>query len=1271
MRRVRFRNNLILGTSVIAASLFAGAYGRKAEAQCTPQGGGSYQCAGVSTGIFIYASDATLVNPVNDPLTINEAFGDGLGVGGSGAISFSGYNSATSITSTGDDGLDIRSYGDTGNAGSVTVNANGTFYGNQNGINAVNYGSGGTNITVTGDVTGANQDGIFAANVYGEGIIINADDDGQGPVAFIGDGPADGTYVNVTTGPGTVTGGYNGIHVVNNGTGGVNISSSGDVYGYGNHGINAYNSSYDTTSSMFIYRAPGTVSYGVVNGINALNYAGSLTVTALGTAIGNTYNGIYARNNYNAGNPGGLTVTANNAYGGNGGVDARNSGIGALSITTTGTVSGTNFDGIFALNNPAGTSLTVITGPGSVTGGNDGIDARNYGTGGLTISGTGNVYGFGGDGIFAYNSANDTTSSMFIYRAPGSYTYGAVNGINAINNAGSLTITALGTAVGGAGNGINAINNYNAGNIGNLTITANNAYGAVSGIYAINNSASVLSVTTTGTVTGTGSYGIYARQNSANAGDLNVTVNAGSVVTGGNDGIDTNNYAGIGATNILVNGTVSGTATFGIDADDGATAGPMTITTGVNSSVTGGFGGIEATHIGNGALTVNAAGAVTGYTGNGIFAYNGTNGTSLSVTTGPGPVSGGTNGIFADNNGTGGLTITGTGNVYGFGGDGIYANNSANDTTSSMYIYRAPGSYTYGAVNGINAINNAGSLTITALGTAVGGAGDGIFGQNNYNALNLGNLTITAYNATGAQHGVNADNNTIGSLSVTTTGAITGTAADGIQANNNGNGINLSVTVNSTSVVNGGADGIDADNNGTGTTLITVNGSVTGTGGDGIDADDGAATTAMTVITGAGSSVIGSNDGINANHDGTGALTITTGGIVTGQSSEGIFADNSTTGTNLAITVNGGSTVTGSTEGIDANQNGTGTSTIVITGAVNGGTGEGIDFDDAAGSGAASITVNAGGSITSAGDDGIGSDADGVGNHTVTVFGSVIGDNDGLDLDKDGTGNISVYTGVGSYIRGVSNEGVETDISTAGGTTSITVNGTVVAGEEGIEADDAAASGAMTITTGAYSAITAGLDGIEADADGVGDLTVTVNGSVIGGDDGVDLDKDGTGNLSVTTAVGSYVGSTGSEGIETDISTAGGTTSITVNGAVVAAQEGIEADDAGVSGAMTINTGAYSSVTGGYNGIHADHDGTGALTITASGPVTGTAYDGVYANNSGHRHIAVGYDRPRCRVGRREWHQCPQLWHRWADHHWRRECLRQYRRRHLRLQQCE
>ena len=54
-----------------------------------------------------------------------------------------------------------------------------------------------------------------------------------------------------------------------------------------------------------------------------------------------------------------LTITAAGVTGGSAGINAQNYGTGALSITATGTVSGTSREGIFAYNSSSGTSLTI------------------------------------------------------------------------------------------------------------------------------------------------------------------------------------------------------------------------------------------------------------------------------------------------------------------------------------------------------------------------------------------------------------------------------------------------------------------------------------------------------------------------------------------------------------------------------------------------------------------------------------------------------------------------------------------------------------------------------------------------------------------------------------------------------------------------------------------------------------------------------------------------------------------------------------------------
>ena len=105
---------------------------------------------------------------------------------------------------------------------------------------------------------------------------------------------------------------------------------------------------------------------------------------------------------------GSLTFTDNNTStitGFGSAINATNNGSGDLMITTTGTVTGNGAvfpnAGIYAKN--YGGNLTVNT--ATVSGGRYGIYAKNYGSGALSITATGTVTGSGAYGVSADNHA--------------------------------------------------------------------------------------------------------------------------------------------------------------------------------------------------------------------------------------------------------------------------------------------------------------------------------------------------------------------------------------------------------------------------------------------------------------------------------------------------------------------------------------------------------------------------------------------------------------------------------------------------------------------------------------------------------------------------------------------------------------------------------------------------------------------------------------------------------------------------------------------------
>lgn len=433
----------------------------------------------------------------------------------------------------------------------VTTGAQSVILGDDNGIDARNFGEGDLKITADGVVTGYTNDGIFALNVYGEFQDPETLNNYQG----------DGRNLIITTGAQSVVrGGGNGIGAYNLGTGYLTIEADGLVGGYSEDGdgIHAFNS--DRGGNLTITTGAGSDVFGGKDGIDARNFgSGFLDITANGRVTGKDGDGIYALNVWEFydpetdttyfGNGTDLTITTGAASvvtGANFGINARNFGDGNLTITANGQVIGESEDGIYALDGSEGDDLTVITGVNSiVTGHDDGIDARNYGSGFLDITANGQVTGQYGDGIYARNSHNtddDDDVNLTITTGPGSVVVGeSDDGIDARNyGSGDLAITANGTVTGRGednsyGSGIDAENNG-----GGETVIKVGGAGLVQGNYAgidaFSNDGQDISITNDGLV----------RNLSGESDDLVITTEGG-------------------ATHIYNNSTLIGTVLLNID----------------------------------------------------------------------------------------------------------------------------------------------------------------------------------------------------------------------------------------------------------------------------------------------------------------------------------------------------------------------------------------------------------------------------------------------------------------------------------------------------------------------------------------------------------------------------------------------------------------------------------------------------------------------------------------------------------------------------------
>ncbi|MDW6024373.1 autotransporter outer membrane beta-barrel domain-containing protein [Mesorhizobium sp. BAC0120] len=712
---------------------------------------------------------------------------------------------------------------------------------------------------------------------------------------------------------------------------------------------------------------------GADSGIAARNdTSGELSITASGTVEGTSGVGIYA---YAGSSTGDLTITAADVSGHLYGIQAGQFGIGALSITATGTVEGATLAGILAYN-PNGTDLTIAA--AEVSGDLYGIRAGHFGSGAMSITATGTVEGLSGFGIYA---RNQNGRELTIAAADVS---GGSTGIYARHyGSGALSITTTGTVEGTNGDGISV---NSAGNATDLTIEAKAVSGGRSGIYVRHYGSGALSITASGTVQGTSGGGIRVRDFHGNG----LTIKAAGV-SGGSDGINVRHY-GSGALSITASGTVVGSRDNGVFALAGTGTTDLTIAA---ADVSGGSIGIDAIHSGSGALSITATGTVEGTSGHGIYVRNNS---GTGVTIAAAAVSGDAAGIYARNEGGGALSIAATGKVEGANGAGIFARSltpgdltiTAADVSgrgdgidaraygSGALSVTATGTVTGTDSHGIRALNKGtGALSITASGIVTGAGGYGVYARNYGKGLTIAaaavngkengilashfgggalsitasgtvagtggygifafadtgstDLTITAAGVSGNKFGIYALNRGSGALSITSTGTVTGTTDDGIFARND-NGTHLTIKAAAVS----GAGGIYALQYGSGALSITSTGNVTGTTSDGIYAVNVNGTD-LTIET----ADVSGDDGIVAGHYGSGALSITATGTVRGTDGDGIFALNNSAaiGSTTKVTVGNGAAVGGSVAGVELVSTAGRATSLENAGAISGGTG--------------------------------------------------------------------------------------------------------------------------------------------------------------------------------------------------------------------------------------------------------------------------------------------------------------------------------------------
>ncbi len=324
----------------------------------------------------------------------------------------------------------------------------------------------------------------------------------------------------------------------------------------------------------------------------------------------------------------------------------------------------------------------------------------------------------------------------------------------------------------------------------------------------------VLSITTTGTVSSTGSIGIAATT-TLKATDSGITVNANNV-TAISYGIFARN-GGTGAVSITTTGDVNSRSRIGVYARNGSPGSDLTVNV---NNVTANANGIVAEHGGSGAASITTTGNVVGRTDPGINATNGSGTTDLTIAVSSGTVSGVTGITAANNSSNSGATTTITisdgASVTGTGGTAL---NLSSTTGASGTVNNA------GSITG-NVTFAAGDDTFNHLKAStpvVGGVLQIVDGSIDFGA---GNNTFRNRSVLEGFAGTLPAFMTTGTVTFANTGEIrlmNGTAGDVFAISHNfvgETGSRLTVDVD---LPNGTADRLQITGTVSGTTEVTIN----------------------------------------------------------------------------------------------------------------------------------------------------------------------------------------------------------------------------------------------------------------------------------------------------------------------------------------------------------------------------------------------------------------------------------------------------------------
>ena len=1142
-------------------------------------------------------------------------------------------------------------------ATSVTVDA--ATVAGWSGISARLGGTGALRIRATGSVTGTGDGGI---GIYG--------------------------FVGAAAGPLTITaaavsGGSAGIRAVGGGARDVLVRTTGAVSATGSDGVGLDGR---VTGAGGLAITAADVS-GAAIGIRAVGSGtGGVSVDARGAVVGVATAGIVARGGSAAS---GIAVKAASVTGASG-IDVRHRGTGALEIRTRGDVIGSSAVGIYAQAGATAGSLTIAA--ADVSGASSGIMAVGSGLGGLTISAAGNVTGSSADGIFAKHAGSGSTEIS----VSGAVTGGSGSTVAAIrtDTSGAEVRISLASGAMVGSDGRNAIVD----GAGSATVVVG-AGAAIRGAVKLGGGADRLLFDGGAFSSATqmdGGAGQDTLRFSKGSGSLHATlvseglkgwesvlVESGATLSGAIrlaadsrsltldetriDGLTILDGGG-GAANALVLKDVSGTL------DGSNLTGWETIGIGAGSAISFGAGahGLSA-----GALSVEgtlkiggAANTIDTLTLSGNFAGGGTLNIDANFTPNAAAadrlaIAGNATGVtfvrlnrVDEGNSVGAdrpdmiegvVTVSGSVTSSAFIstrvnlGDVTYElefdaenrrfdlirtfSNKCGESPEGSGVFTCSGTHQIGSMQSLSGrgdaplnvtLNSETSVSAGGGASSRGGSGAGGFTLTH---SGTGGITFTqradGKPVMGAESGIVATNSGGGAVRIDVNGSVTGGLGDGIEVSNDAQGAGITITAAS---VSGSQSGIRIAGSGTGGLSVMSSGTVIGAEDAGIDART-ASGGALAVIA---ATVTGGEVGIRAIGSGAGVVSVTATGAVTGGANAGIVAIGGSAATGVSVSA---ATVTGRT-GIVARHRGTGALDILASGSVTGTGADGFGIHGvtssaaeisitaaavtggafaikAVGSGTGAVSVKATGMAagTGAGATGVYARASGGGALSVAVMSATGG---AVGVEAVGRGSGDVRVSVADKATGESGVGVHV----AAGTGSLTVSAAAVSGSTGGIRAVASGAGAVSISASGSIRAAAG-DGILVKRSAGGSTSISVSSIVSGGGESAAIRTDAPrgSSVSVSLASGALVGTAGRKGIVDGDADA----TVTVN------------SGARVLGSVSLGAGADEMVfAGGAFSLVSDLDGgTGSDTLTFGRGRGGLHQAVIYTGLKGWESIVV------------------------------------------------